>query len=231
MSSVRQARTALLLCRRDVAYSNPDAVSKWALGNVRQHVTQLHDRRRSAPMKPDRLPVGSSTVMDKEYLTLVGEVVFLYNMYEETLMAIADEYRPGCWEDYFAFRYDPWDVFRTVSEVISSESDERKSAALRQIVNGFFQARDIRAAIAHGVPCTDSFDADRQVLAYYSGASKPPKPGKRSARINSRNVKPSSYANRYNGKILSFDLLKTACEELEKTCSLTRSFYSSVRRD
>lgn len=58
-------------------------------------------------MKPDRLPVGSSTVMDKEYLTLVGEVVFLYNMYEETLMAIADEYCPGCWEDYFAFRYDP----------------------------------------------------------------------------------------------------------------------------
>ena len=182
-------------------------------------------------MKSDQLPVNSSTAMDKEYLALVGEIVFLYNMYEETLMAIADEYRPGYWEDYFSYRFEPWDVYRAASEATCSETDEQKSASLRQIFNGFFQARDIRAAIAHGVPCTDSSDNDRQVLAYYSGSSKPPKPGKRSAQVNSTNEKPNRYSNQYDGKTLSFDLLKSACEKLEETCALARSFYSSIRKE
>ena len=88
-------------------------------------------------MESDDLPVQSRTKMDKEYLTLLGEIVFLYNMLECTVKDIMDLYDHGIREDYFIrFRYSPSDVRHALETLIGEgvENDpniQKKTRAYR----------------------------------------------------------------------------------------------------
>ena len=113
-------------------------------------------------MRNDELPVKSRTAMDKDYLALVGETVFLYNMFEETLAAILEECSPGFWSDYFSrFRFNPNHVHKYFCHATSLEQDEKRQMEMLKVAEAFLQAMDIRSAVAHGRPSTDPKDGNR----------------------------------------------------------------------
>ncbi len=180
-------------------------------------------------MRNDELPVKSRTAMDKDYLALVGETVFLYNMFEETLAAILEECSPGFWSDYFSrFRFNPNHVHKYFCHATSLEQDEKRKMEMLKIADAFLQAMDIRSAVAHGRPSTDPKDGNRQVLNYQTGSENPPKPGEEHKPAK-KQAKKDIVLNRYKDTQLTYPVLHDACEELERGCSMARSFYSSIR--
>ena len=204
--------------------------SKMAAGTCANMPLPFHTRIGGTSMKSDELPVKSRTSMDKEYLALVGEVVFLYNTYEETLAAILDVYDPGFWREYFCeCRFNPSDVREHLAYAASRLDDEEAKMEITAITVDFFQAIDIRSAVAHGRPATDSNDNDRQVLNYQTGLENPPKPGEKFDPTKAKRRK-SFVINRYKDKLLTYSLLKEACEELERGCARARAFYSKIRK-
>ena len=171
----------------------------------------------------DDIPVRSTTSMDKEYLALLGETIFLYNMLECTLIDIVDRYVDGTRRDYYlTYRYNPKDVLRLFKRLIDDrlEVNEDRQEALRKIERSFPQAIDIRSAVAHGHPSTDPSDPkirNRQVLSCQTG----------DYRLCSDKAFPNR--NRYDDVQLTFSVLADACRELESTCAFARRFLSELR--
>lgn len=179
-------------------------------------------------MNSDDLPVKSTTKMDKEYLALVGETIFLYNTFEETLAGIIDEYRPGFWSDYFClYRFNPSDVFKHFVHIIKHlDKGDPDKLTMQSISSDYLQAIDIRSAVAHSRPSTDVNDNNRQVLTYQTGTANPPKPGQ-PIKVKQKNGE--KLINFYSNTQLTYAVLKKACEELEEGCSNARTFYDAIR--
>lgn len=169
-----------------------------------------------------RLPVKSRTSMDVKYLVLIGEVVFLYNIFENTVVDIIDKYELGVREGYYlTYRFNPRDVLRKLDEILKKNSEisaeDRKK--LERIKSSLPQAIDLRAAIAHGNVVTDVRDEEvrnRQVFNYQTGD------------LSLASGKRSNAKNRYRGVLLSYKYLVEECERLEESCSFAREFYNEI---
>lgn len=208
----------------------PPVKSKMAAGTCANMPLPFHTRIGGTSMKSDELPVGSTTSMDKEYLALVGEVIFLYNMYEETLAATIQKIVPGFWSWYWSdFRFNPKHVLRHYLHAASLVKNEAMHDEMARIASAYYQAMDIRSAVAHGRPATDSNDNDRQVLNYQTGLENPPMPGEKVGTVTKTKKPKREVVNRYKEKLLTYSLLKEACEELERGCARARTFYSKIR--